>query len=546
MSTTNSRRIVILGGGFGGVFTAKNLQSLADSDVEIELISRDNFFVFQPLLSEVAGGSIQAADSVSPLRAFLPGVRVRVSEIRKIDFAMKMVHVTIGRGTEITTVPYDQLVISLGQVVDLSRTPGLSERAFVMKDVMDAFRIRNHVLQCLEDADAETDPIRRSRLLTFVAVGGGFTGVEAIGEVQDLIRNSLKYYGNLRSEKIRIVLIQHGSRILPELPEHLADYAASKLRRRGIEILLNTGVDSASMKGIETDGSDTIDAATIIAAIGNAPSPLMRSLPLPMDRGKIVVDRCLRVEGFDDVWALGDNAHIPLGDTSDPNVTYAPPLAQFAFREAKVLAQNVLAHLKDDAPKPFEYRSLGTMASLGGRTGVADILGIKITGFLAWAAWRAFYLSLLPSFRTRIRVAMDWTLDLILSRSIAQIRTTQAASRYINFFPGDLVVEPGVDPGGLYVVISGTFDSETTTATGEGAAGESRTLGPGDTFGMPLKDKDSPRHDRVSAREVSTVYFVEKSDLKRLTMASALIKQSDEGKPPPSDIQTKPGSGAAS
>ncbi len=545
MNNKTSRRIVILGGGFGGVFAAKQLQARAGDDVEIELISRNNFFVFQPLLSEVAGGSIQPADSVSPLRAFLPRVNVRVAEIRKVDFAAKTVHVTAGNGLEITTVAYDQLVIALGQVVDLSRTPGLSDRAFILKDVMDAFRIRNHVLQCLEAADGEADPVRKSRLLTVVAVGGGFTGVEAIGEVQDLIRNSLKYYRNIRAEEVRIVLIQHDPRIMPELPERLAGYAADKLRRRGIEIMLKTGVSSATMTGVVTDGGDTIEAETIIAAIGNAPSPLTRSLNVPLERGKIVVDQCMRVQGVDDVWALGDNARIPLGDPNDPNVSYAPPLAQFAFREAKVLAQNVLAHLKGGAPKPFKYQSLGTMASLGGRTGVADILGVKFTGFFAWAAWRLFYLSLLPSFRTKIRVAMDWTLDLMISRSIAEIRPIQAASRYIQFLPGDLVVEPGVDPGGLYVVTSGAFDSE-TASTGEGATIQSRVLGPGDTFGVPLNGDDGPKTDRVSAREASTVYFIEKADLQRLAMATKFIKRHDGVQPPPSNTQTNPAADAPS
>jgi NADH dehydrogenase len=533
MQGTTSRRIVILGGGFGGVFAAKQLQRHAGGDVHIELISRNNFFVFQPLLSEVAGGSIQPADAVSPLRLFLPGARVRVAEVRKVDFSAKTVHVTVGRGDEITTVPYDQLVIALGQIVDLSRTPGLSDRALVMKDVMDAFRIRNHVLQCLEDADETADPVRKSRLLTFIVIGGGFTGVEVIGEVQDLIGKSLKYYRNIRSDEIRIVLIQHGPGILPELPDHLAEYAADKLRRRGIEMLLNTGVKSASVSGVETDGGDTIDAETIIAAIGNAPSPLVRSFPIELDRGKIVVDRCLRVQGLDDVWALGDNAHIPLGDPGDPKVAYAPPLAQFAVREGKALAQNVLAHLKGDTPKPFEYRSMGTMASLGARTGVADILGVKITGFFAWAAWRLFYLSLLPSISTRIRVAMDWLLDLIISRSIAEIRTTQAGSRYIRFLAGDLVIEPGVDPGGLYVVISGAFDSETP------AADQPRTLGPNSCFGMAIGGEAGSDQERITAREDSTVYFVEKSDLKRLALVSALIKQGD-------GIKASPRSGAES
>jgi NADH dehydrogenase len=517
------RRIVILGGGFGGVFAAKHLHRRAGSDVHVELISQNNFFVFQPLLSEVAGGSIQPADAVSPLRSFLPGVAVRVAEVRKVDFAAKTVHVTSGRGDEITAVPYDQLVIAVGQIVDLSRTPGLAERALIMKDVLDAFRIRNHVLQCLEDADAVTDSVRKSRLLTFVVVGGGFTGVEVIGEVQELIRKSLKYYPNLRPAEIRIVLIQHGSRILPELAEPLAAYAADTLRRRGIEIRLKTGVKSATVAGIETDGGELIDAETIIGAIGNAPSPLTRSLPVPLDHGRIVVDRCFKVQGLDDVWALGDNASIPLGDPAAPNVAYAPPLAQFAVREAKVLAQNILAHLKGEMPQPFAYRSLGTMASLGGRSGVADILGVRITGFFAWAAWRTFYLSLLPSIATRVRVAMDWLLDLVISRNLAEIRTTQSPSRYIRFLAGDLVIEPGVDPGGLYVVISGTFDSDTPAPSGEGAAALSRRLGPGDTFGLPASGESSAAQDRVCAREDSMVYFVEKNDLKRLATVTVLL-----------------------
>jgi phospholipid/cholesterol/gamma-HCH transport system permease protein len=211
------------------------------------------------------------------------------------------------------------------------------------------------------------------------------------------------------------------------------------------------------------------------------------------------VDRCLRVQGFDDVWALGDNAHIPLGDPNEPDIAYAPPLAQFAVREAKILAQNILAHLKDGTPRPFEYRSLGTMASLGGRTGVADILGVRITGFFAWAAWRMLYLSLLPSISTRARVAMDWLLDLIVSRNIAEVRTTRLLSRYIRFLAGDLVIEPGVDPGGLYVVISGAFDYETPGPSNEGTAAEPRKLGPGDCFGMLVSGGPLRRKERSEA-----------------------------------------------
>ncbi len=530
MSDKTTRRVVILGGGFGGVFTAKHLQRWAGGDVEILLISRHNFFVFQPLLPEIAGGSINPGDGVTPLRRFLPGVSVMVAEIREIDLGAKTVHVTVGRDSGIRTVAYDQLVIALGQVVDLSRTPGLADRALVMKDVLDAFHIRNRVLGCLEDADVTAEPRRRQSLLTFVVIGGGFTGVETIGELQELVRKSLKYYPNIRPEEIRTILIQHGARILPELQEHLATYAAEQLHRRGIEIRLDTGVTAATPAGIETGSGPPIDAETVIAAIGNAPSPLIRSLPLAMEHGRIVVDRCMRVQGQADLWALGDDAGIPLGDPDGDQVAYAPPLAQFAYREAKVLARNILAHLRGQPLTAFEYRSLGTMAALGGRRGVAEIMGVRISGFPAWVAWRLFYLRLLPGIATRVRVAADWLLDLLVSRSIAEIRAGQSVSRQVRFLAGDLVIEPGVEPGGVYVVTTGTFE---VGGAPEGAAladRDSRALpphkvGPGGHFGMPLNGTATATDQWVRASEDSTAYFIGKDDLQHLAMVSALIER---------------------
>ena len=535
MSDKTAHRVVILGGGFGGVFTAKHLRRNAGSDIDIVLISRHNFFVFQPLLAEIAGGSINPGDGVTPLRRFLPGVTVMVAEVREIDLGAKTVAVTLGRDRGITTVPYDQLVIALGQVVDLSRTPGLAERAFVMKDVIDAFHIRNQVLGCLEDADATTEPRRRRALLTFVAIGGGFTGVETIGEVQELIRKSLKFYPNIRPDEIRTILIQHGPRILPELPEHLATYAAEQLRRRGINIHLNTGVTAATAAGVETGSGPPIDAETIIAAIGNAPSPLMQSLPVTIEHGRIVVDRHMRVCGQEDVWALGDDAHIPLGDPNGANVAYAPPLAQFAYREAKVLARNIVAHRENRPLAAFEYRSLGTMAALGGRRGVADILGVRISGFPAWVAWRLFYLGLLPGIATRVRVAADWLLDLLVSRSIAEVRAVQPGSRPVRFLAGDLVIEPGVDPGGAYIVTAGEFEvGADPNAAGGGPHDRGppqRTVGPGGHFGMSLNGAATAANEWVRAREDSTAYFVGKDDLQRLAMVSALIKRGPDRSP---------------
>ena len=527
MPNETKQRVVVLGGGFGGVFTAKHLRRAASSNVEVLLISRHNFFVFQPLLAEIAGGSINPSDGVTPLRRFLPGVAVMVAEVLEIDLAAKTVAVTLGPDSGIRTIPYDQLVIALGQVVDLSRTPGLADSALVMKDLMDAFSIRNKVLGCLERADVATDPVRKQSLLTFVVIGGGFTGIETVGEVNELIGNSLKYYPNIRADEIKVILIQHGSRILMELPEHLATYAADQLRRRGIEIRLDTGVGAATATSIKTDDGQSIEAETIIAAIGNAPSPLVRSLPVALERGRIVVDRHLRVPDQDGVWALGDNAQIPLGDANDGKTAYAPPLAQFAFREAKVLARNILAQIEGRPLTAFAYKSLGTMASLGGRRGVAEILGVRITGFIAWAAWRVFYLGLLPGVSTRIRVAADWLLDLMVSKSIAEIRAAQPTSGQVNFRSGELVFVPGIDPGGLYVVTAGLFEvgaDPKPAAEGQGEpTGPTRKLGPGDHFGMPLEGTAGSGDGWARACEESIAYFVSKDDLHRLAMVAALI-----------------------
>jgi NADH:quinone reductase (non-electrogenic) len=526
LTSNTQQRVVILGGGFGGVFTAKHLLRRAGNDVQIELINRNNFFIFQPLLPEVAGGSIHPSDAVSPLRLFLPGVAIRVAEVRKIDAPTKTVHVAVGRDRKITVIPYDHLVVALGDFVDLHRTPGLADRALVMKDVGNAFDIRNRVLGCLEDADETTDARRKQSLLTFVVIGGGFTGVETIGAVQELIRKSLRYYPRIRAEEIRIVIVQHGARILPELPEHLAAYATDDLHRRGVEILVKTGVRSVTTSAVETDTGLSLDAETIIAAIGNAPSPVLQSLPVTLQRGRLVVDRFFRVEGLDDVWALGDNAHIPLGDPTDASVSYAPPLAQFAFREAKVLAHNIEAHLKGRPLTAFTYKSLGTMASLGGHRGVADILGARITGFPAWFAWRLLYLSLLPGISTRIRVAVDWLLDLLINRSIVQVLASRSASHPVRFLANELVLEPGVEADGLYVVISGVFDVDTPTPVADTEITQPRSIGPGGSFGSCLEgtSRGIGPQERVTAREDSTAFFIDKSDHELASMVSALME----------------------
>ena len=530
MTSNARRRVLVLGGGFGGVFTAKHLRRRAGNAVDIVLISRHNFFVFQPLLPEIAGGSINPGDGVTPLRRFLPGVAVMVAEIREIDLGAKTVHVTLSRESGIRTVPYDQLVIALGQVVDLSRTPGLADRALVMKDVLDAFHIRNQVLGCLEDADAATDPRRRQSLLTFVVIGGGFTGVETIGEVQELIRKSLKYYPSIRADEIRTILIQHGARILPELPEHLASYATEQLRRRNIEIRLNTGVKAATPTGVETGSGPPIDAETIIAAIGNAPSPLTQSLPVALEHGRIVVDRCMRVQDQEDVWAFGMSPHPAWRSERRPCRLRAAARAVRVSRGEGAGAEHPRPPRRPSAHGirvSFARHHGGTRRSQRGCRyhGRADQrvprVG-RVAPFLSQPVARHRH----PSAGRR-----GLALDLLVSPSIAEIRAAQPASGQVRFLAGDLVVEPGIEPDGLYVVTSGAFEIEPAATTSGGSRAQSRKIGPGGYFGMSIGGEGPSERARVRACEDSTAYLVDKNDLRRLATVSAFVGRRTEGTP---------------
>lgn len=516
-------RIVILGGGFGGAFTAKYLRKQASAEVEIELINENNYFVFQPLLPEVAGGTITASDAITPLRMLLKGVKFRQAEIHSIDFKTQTVNVLQGSKKWLTSVHYDHLVIALGQVVDLSRLPGMPEHAFTMKNLADAFRLRNHLINCLEQADTTDDPKVKERLLTFVVVGAGFSGAETVGEIKELIDRSLKFYPNIHKDEIKVVVIEYASRILPELPEDLARYAQAKLEKRGVEFMLNTATKAATFRSVETADGTVIGTKTIVATIGNGPSPLIKNLPLQMERGRIKTDRYMRVLGFNNVWALGDTALIPLKGENEGAVTYAPPTAQFAVREAQHLAYNLVTTMGERRPlAPLIYKPKGSLASIGGFRGVGQVFGIKISGALGWLVWRFFYLGMLPSLTTKIRVSFNWFMDYWFPRSIVQIQQSKADStHYSRYRKGDVIFAPGMFSDGFYTVISGSFELE----IGDPETGEKtvKTFGPGDHFGERALFGEGLRTGKVTALEDSYVLRVAADDFKRFAGAFKVL-----------------------
>jgi len=414
-------RVLVLGGGFGGLYTALELERRLrdDSDVEVTLVNRENFFAFTPMLHEVAASDLDMAHIVNPVRKLLRRVRFFLGEVSGIDLAAKTVVVSHGSDHHTHELPYDHLILGLGSTTNFFGLPGLAERALTMKSLSDAATLRGRLIDHLEEAATEcaAASCQRGPLLTCVVAGGGFAGVETIAGVNDFILESLRYYPSLGAEHVRMVLVHSGPRILPELGEKLGRYAERQLARRGIEIRLGVHVSGCSDAGVHLDDGSTIPAKMLVWTAGTAPHPLLDTLPVERERGRIVVDERLRVPGVPGVWAIGDCALVPDRKTGGA----CPPTAQHALRQGRLLARNVLAVIAGKEPEPFRFATLGQLAAIGRRTGVANVFGVNFSGFFAWWLWRTIYLSKLPRAEKKLRVALDWTLDLLFSKDIVQL-----------------------------------------------------------------------------------------------------------------------------
>lgn len=419
-------RIVVLGGGFAGIATIGALErGLRADEAELTLVSRENFSLFTPMLPEVSSGNLETRHVVTPVRAQVKRTRFMLGDVRYIDLYHRTIEVehTLTGARQI--VDYDQLIFALGSVTSTFDLPGVAERALPLKTLEDAERVRNHMIAMLELAAITQDPAERKRLLTFVFVGGGFTGVEAAGEMTDFFRSVLRFYPSIAMEDLDIALVEGGPRLLPDLMPEMGTYSARSLTERGVRVLVGTMVAGASPEGLETKDGQTIRTASIVWSAGIKPAPAIASLPFEKRRGAIVVDGDFSVPSFPGVWALGDCASVP-----NPKGGQYPPTAQHAIREGPVLAANVVATLRGRPTKTFAYDSLGIMASLGARQGVAGIFDrYVVRGFLAWLIWRTYYLARLPGLDRQLRVAFDWTLGLIFPRDIAELRVYSALAQ---------------------------------------------------------------------------------------------------------------------
>jgi NADH:quinone reductase (non-electrogenic) len=512
------KKVLVLGGGFGGVFAAKALERLGRGKLDVELVNANNYFVFQPLLPEVAAASIHSADAVVPLRQLLRRVQVRQAEVMGIDFDKKSVIVVQGTRRIPIDLAYDELVLALGTGVDLNRFPGLPEHALTMKDLSDAHRLRTHVIGCLETADVTSDREVKQQLLTFVGVGAGFSGVETVAEMRELIRRALKYYPNIRPDEIRVYLIEYANRILPTFAADLAEYATRRLKIHGVEVLTGVGTKSATGTGVELTDGRIIPTSTIVATIGNGPHRLVSTLGLDLHWARIKTDRFMRVPGHDGLWALGDAALIPLVDDprEDP-AHYATQTAQFAVREGRQLAANIVAKIDGKELKPFAYTSKGSLASLGMSKAVAEVYGVKLSGTLAWLLWRGFYLSFLPGFTSKLRVGVTWLLNSVMPPNIVQVQSNPPATRYVHYRKGDRVFEPGMIIDGFYTVVKGAF--RLTIDNPETGEHFEKRFGPGDHFGERVLLRSALRTGLVVALEDGVLLFIAQKDFTRFARA---------------------------
>lgn len=423
---SEKKRILILGGGFGGLYTALHLEkTLArDENITITLVNRENFFLFTPMLHEVAASDLDITHIVSPARKLLKRIDFFHGDVEKIDLPNKKVYVSHGQGEQNHEheLNYTHLVLGLGSITNFFNLPGLAEHAATMKSLGDAIHLRNRLISILEEADFECFPEEREPLLTVVVAGGGFAGVETIGGINDFLREAIRFYPHLDESMLRVILVHPGDVVLPELNEKLGIYAQEKLAERGVEIRPQTKVESATRGEIVLSDGERVKSYNLIWTAGTAPNPHLDGLPCRKERGRICANEFMEVEEWENVWAVGDCAAIP-----DPKKGgFHPPTAQHAIRQGKVLAGNIKAAIRGGRKKPFDFNTIGQLATIGRRTGVAQILGMNFSGFVAWFMWRTIYLSKLPRFEKKLRVAMDWTLDLLFSKDLVQFLTLRA------------------------------------------------------------------------------------------------------------------------
>ena len=529
MPATEPTRIVILGGGFGGVYTAKYLGQLLKgrADVEVVLVNKENYFVFQPMLAEVVSGNIGIMDTVSPIHRLLPHAKLFIREIEAVDIKAKTVTLAPGFRPRSTVLRYDHLVLALGTVTDFRGIPGLHEHALPFKNLADAVALRNHLIYVIEEASIETDPEVRRQLLTFVVAGGGFSGVEVVAEMNDFLRSVARQYRIDKSE-IRVMLVHSGERILErEMPERLSLYAQNLLQKRGVELLLKARLKTASPGSAVLGDGKAILTRTLVSTVPSSPNPLIEAMGIPTDRGKIRVDRQFVIEGHPSVWAIGDCATMPTPDGGT-----VPPTAQHATRQAKVLAHNIVATMEGRPLKAFAFKGLGKLGSLGRHRAVAELFNrIRIggpgTGFIAWIMWRTIYWWKLPGLDRKMRTGLSWFMDFLIPPDTVQLKMGGGnAVSQMHFEPGEVVFHQGDLGDSLYIIVEGETE---VVIENDGRQDVVARLGAGEYFGEMALLNQRTRSATVRCSKPTTLLALRQGDFRALVANLPDLKKSFEG-----------------
>jgi NADH dehydrogenase len=418
------KKIVVLGGGFAGIYAAMELDKRLgmQTDISVTMVDRNNFFLFTPMLHEVAASDLDVTAIVSPIRQLLQRSTFLQGTVTAIDLDKKQVKISHCGGEEENIIEFDYLLLALGAQSNFYNLPGLQENAMTMQSLRDAMELRNAMIQSLEEAEIDAFTKSQEPLLTYVVAGGGFAGVETLAAMNDFIRESMRFYPHLSEEMVRVVLVHDGHTLLPEIGEDLGKYAQKKLEERKVEFKMGVKVTGYSKRGVELADGTAIKAVLFVWTAGVSPNAIVRTLPCKIERGKIFANEYMEVPGYPFLWACGDCAYIVDPITGKPY----PPTAQHASRMGKVVAHNIEATIRGGSKQAFVYKSVGALAAIGRRSGVANVMGCRFSGVLAWMMWRMIYLAKLPRLEKKIRVAVEWTMDLLFPKDMVQFMSLHA------------------------------------------------------------------------------------------------------------------------
>jgi NADH:ubiquinone reductase (H+-translocating) len=508
-----SPRIVIVGGGFGGVKCAKTLRKSLPDSCEIILFNSENHMVFHPLLAEVAGGAIQPKDVAAPLRQMLNGVQCRTEEVLALELSANCLEYEAHDGRR-QRMRYDHLVIACGNTVNLGLVPGMDEHAFGLKTVGDALALQAHVMQMMEKAEVCDDPARKRWYLSFVIVGAGFSGVEVAGEINDLLKRSLKFFPNIKKDDFQVTIVHAGDEILPQIGPSLRQFARKRMEHEGVKFLLNTLASAATGNGIAFKDGTFLPGGTVVCTIGNTTLPIIQRLDLPKHQGRVITEPDMSLPGFPNAWAIGDAAAIK----NAVDDAYCPSVAQFAERQGTQCAKNIVARINKQETKPFSFKMIGQLCAIGGHNAVGEFFDWKISGFLAWFMWRGVYLSKLPSHTQQIRVGIEWALDLVFPRTLAHLKADLSRRVCRAYYAeGDYVFRQGDPATDFYVIESG--EVEVLRQYPDGESEVIAVLGAGDFFGEAALIDCRTRNAAVRARSELEVTVLGRSVFTQISAA---------------------------